>query len=387
MIADTIHEHLNEVKSLKIKSLIAKATTIEPTDTLAEVINKIIKNNCYDVFYLKDKTILSTNIRSLLNAKSINTMKVESFLYPIRHVTQNDSVQKAANIILHYRIREVPVVDKNKIVGVIAAKQIIKLLSTKDNRWIKANLIYTKNPITISFDESVSSARRVMTSKRIDHLPVLKNNKISQVLTSYHILEFIKPQEKQGRKAMVPKTEHLLEFKIGNIGSNRIPQCAPSDDLNKIINLMTKTNTTCCLVNLWGNLQGIITYRDILGLLASKVETKIPLYIVGMPEDQNSNLINSKFTKTLKRLQQVYSEIQEARVSIKQQRVGNRKEGIYEVNIMITTPHHSPLIHTSVGFDLSEVLEELGEKLLKTLSKKAKKRSKDSIRKISEKIF
>jgi len=376
MITDTIHAHMRDIQSTKIKSLVSKATTIEPTDTLAHVISKITKNKSYDVFYLKDKSVLSTNIRALLNAKNINNMKVEPFLYPIHHVTQNDSVQKAANIITHYRIREVPVVDKNRIIGVVTAKQIIKLLSSKDNKWIKANLIYTQNPITVPSSESISNARRIMTTKRIDHLPVLNQGKIKQVLTSYHVLQSIMPSEKQG------------ELKIGSTGSTRIPQCLASDDLNKVINSMLKADTTCCLVNLHDNLQGIITFRDILGLLASKLETPIPVYIVGMPEDQqNVNLISSKFGKTLKKLQQVYSEIHEARVSIKQQRTGNKKEGKYEVSIMIITPHHTPLIYHSVGFDLSEVLEDLSDKLLRVLSKRAKNRTKDSIRKIGLPIF
>lgn len=388
MITDTIHGHMKDIQSTKIKSLISKATVIESTDTLSHVINKITKNNSYDVFYLKDKKILSTNIRALLDAKNINTMKIDSFLYPIPHVTLNDSVQKVANIITHYRIREVPVVDKNKIIGAVTAQRIIKLLSTIDNKWIKASLIYTQNPITVSSDESISNARRIMTTKRIDHLPVLNQGKIKQVLTSYHILQSIMPSEKQGRKSIGLKTTRALEFKIGNIGSTRIPQCSANDDLNKIINSMLKANTTCCLVNLQGTLQGIITLRDILGLLASKLETPIPLYIVGMPDDQqNVNLISSKFSKTLKRLQQVYSEIHEARVSIKQQRSGNKKEGKYEVTIMIITPHHTPLIYNSVGFDLSEVLEDLSEKLLRNLSKRAKHRSKNSIRKIGLPIF
>ncbi len=87
MITDTIHAHMRDIQSTKIKSLISKATTIEPTDTLSHVISKITKDNSYDVFYLKDKNVLSTNIRALLNATSINDMKVEPFLYSIAHVT------------------------------------------------------------------------------------------------------------------------------------------------------------------------------------------------------------------------------------------------------------------------------------------------------------
>ena len=383
MITDTIHDHLKDVQSTKIKPLISKATVVAPSDTLSSVIGKISKSDAYDVFCLNGKSVSSTNIRTLLNAKNITTMSVEPFLYPIPHVTVDDTVQKVANIIAHYRIREVAVVQKNEIIGVVTAKSILRLLSSKDNRWIKANLIYTQNPITVSSEESLGNARRIMTQKKLDHLPVIKQGKIRQVLTSAHLLHSILPEESQGRKSMGSRTIHKLESNIGNIGSTRIPQCTPNDNLNTIVTSMLKTDTSCCLVNLWENLHGIITFRDILSLLASKIDAPIPLYIIGLPEDQkNSNLISKKFENTLKRLQNVYSEIQEARVSVKQQRSGNKKEGKYHVSIMITTSHHAPLIYNSVGFDLGQVLEELSQKLLKTLSKRAKRRSKTSIRKI-----
>jgi CBS domain-containing protein len=388
MITDTIHEHLKDFQSTKVKNIITKPTIIEPTETLSSVINKITRNKAYDVFCIHGKTTLSTNILSLLNAKNITTMKVEPFLSPVPYISPNDSIQKASHIMTHYRTREVPVVTKNKIIGVVTAKQILKLLSLKDNKWIKANLIYTQNPITVSSDESLSTAKRIMISKKIDHLPVINNDKIKQVLTSSHLIESIIPKESLGRFSKGANRIHKLESKIANTGSTRIPQCSPNDDLNKILKLMLKSDTTCCLVNLWDNLQGIITFKDVLGLLASKIETQIPLFIVGMPEDQkNSNLISSKFEKTLKRLQQTYSEIHEARVAIKKQRSGGKREGKFDVTIMITTSHHAPLIYKSVGFDLGEVLEELSQKLLRNLSKKAKQRSKTSIRKMGIPVF
>ncbi|MDH3824710.1 MAG: CBS domain-containing protein, partial [Nitrosopumilus sp.] len=388
MITDTIHEHLKDFQTTKVKNIITKPTIIDPTETLSSVINKIRKNKAYDVFCIHGKTTLSTNILSLLNAKNITSMKVEPFLSPVPYISPNDSIQKASHIMTHYRTREVPVVSKNKIVGVVTAKQILKLLSSKDNKWIKANLIYTQNPITISSDDSLSTAKRIMTNKKIDHLPVINNDKIKQVLTSSHLIESIIPKESLGRFSKGANRVHKLESQIGNIGSTRIPQCSPNDDLNKILKSMLKSDTTCCLVNLWDNLQGIITFKDVLGLLASKIETPIPLFIVGLPEDQqNSNLISSKFEKTLKRLQQTYSEIHEARVAIKKQRSGGKREGKFDVTIMITTSHHAPLIYKSVGFDLGEVLEELSQKLLRNLSKRAKQRSKTSIRKMGLPIF
>lgn len=112
------------------------------------------------------------------------------------------------------------------------------------------------------------------------------------------------------------------------------------------------------------------------------IEEDIPLYIVGIPKDEEHiPLISLKFSRILKRFQRVYSEIQEARVRIKKQRVGTKKQGKYEVTIRIKTPHHSPHIYTEIGFDISNAMEKLGQKLLRNLAQRAKHRDRKSIRK------
>lgn len=266
-----IYGHLRGIQNTKAKPLITKAVTVEPSDLIAGVIDKISKNNSYDVFYFNGKTTLSTNARLLLDAKNISKMNVESLLYSIPHIGPNDTIQKAAKIISDYRTREVPVVEKNKIIGAVSAKRILKLLSTKGNKLIKANMIYTKNPITISSEKHLSNAKKIMTTKRLDHLPVMNNGKIKQVLTPVHIIEYLTPQERQGNRSMGIRTIHKLEFEIGDIGSTRIPQCSPDDDLDKILNSMLKTDTSCCLVTHGDTLEGIITFRDILQLISKEI--------------------------------------------------------------------------------------------------------------------
>jgi len=385
MISDSIYDHFREISQTKIMPLVRPATIIEPSFTVSRVINELSNNNSYDAFCIEGKSLLTTNVRSLLVGKDIVDMNVKPFLYSIPYLTKKDIVQRAANIISHYRVRSVPVVDKSKIIGEVSAKSILKLLSQKNNKWIKANLIYTQNPITIPSDQSLSNARKLMSTKRIDHLPVVNKDKVRQVLTSYHLLHTINPLQSLGRKSRGVRRIRKLESKIGNLGSTRIPQCAPNDDLNFILDVMLRTDTTCCLVNLWDNLQGIITYRDILSLLAIKMEKDIPLYIVGMPEEQeNVDLITSKFNNTLKRIQKVYSEIQEAKISLKKRRSGskNKRGGMYDVSVMITTPHYHPFTFKEAGWDLSQVFETLSQRMLRRLSKRAKRRSKTSIRKI-----
>jgi predicted transcriptional regulator len=386
LITQTITEHLKDISNSQVGPHITPAIEIDPTSTVSQIINEISKNDVYDVFCIEGNSILTTNVRSLLAAKDIVDMKIRPFLNTITSLKKTDLIQKAANAIAHHRIREIPVVENNKIVGCITAKTLLELLSKKDNKWITANLIHTANPITIKSNESLGTARQLMTSKKIDHLPVIEKDIVKQVITSFHVLQTIIPQERLGKRSKGMKKIGKFEGRIGNIGSTRVPQCRPNDNLNTIIKNMLATNTTCCLVSLWDKLQGIITYRDILSLLAAKIESEIPLYVVGLPEEQkNVNLITSKFSNTLKRIQNVYSEIQEAKVSIKTQRSGskNKRGGKYDVSVMITTPHFAPFIFNESGWDLGQVFESLSQKMRRKLSKRAKRRFKPSIRKIA----
>ena len=144
---------------------------------------------------------------------------------------------------------------------------------------------------------------------------------------------------------------------------------------------MLKTNTTCSLVSVWETLHGIITYRDILSLLAAKIESQIPFYIVGLPEDaSNADIIISKFTNTLKRIQKVYGDVVEARATIKRQHIQGGRQ-LHEVSIRVTTPYKT-FMHSDSGWDLSQVFDYLNQRLLRKLSRRAKQRFKPSIRKV-----
>ncbi len=384
MITDTIYEHFEDVYNKKIDSLVKGTVTIDPSDRVSKVISKLSKSNTYGVFCQDKDRVLTTEIRTLLTVKAVAGTQVEQFLYPVPAVKKGDTVNDASNIMAHYRIREVPVVDKkNKLVGVVFAKDILKLMNKKDNKWIKASLIHTQNPITVSSRDSLGTARKLMNSKRIDHLPVIKNDKVSQVLTSYHILTNIPLEERLGKELVGQKKVRKFETPIGNIGTTRIQSCDAGDNLNTILTTMLKTDTSCCLVSMWDTLQGIITYRDILSLLAPKMESEVPLYIVGLPKYQrNTDLMVSKFKNTLQKIRKVYNQIQEARISIKQHRSGRKKEGKYEVTALIITPHKS-YNFKEVGFDLGNVVEQTNQKLMRSLAKRAKRRNKTSIRKVS----
>jgi CBS domain-containing protein len=381
MSLDVIHDHFSGIMNKKIDSLISKAVLVDPTSTVSEAIHTILHNNTFDAFCRENRVTLNVNTRDLLLGKDIVKMNVRSFLRPISSLQKGDTIEKAVNILTHNRIRSAPVVKDDQIIGVVSAKDILKLVSELDNKWIKANQIFTANPLVIESNTLLSTARMLMSNKRLDHLPVVKKDKIVQVLTSNHMLHTIIPSERVGRGDIGSNKMNRLESSVGNLGTNRMASCTPLDDLNHILDEMLHADTTFCLVSLWDNLQGIITYRDILNLLGTKVKSKVPLFIVGMPKDDNAGIIGEKFTKILDKLQRVYPDIQEAKVYVKKNH-GTGSRYNFEVSTTIITPHQRYMFSRS-GYDLSKVFDEISGRLMRLLSKRAKKRYKLSIRKVS----
>ena len=379
------HEYLKEIQKTSVENILHLPTIIDPSFSISKVIGIMSETDSYDVYSMKDSEVLTTNAREMLDVRDVSSTKVYSLLHRIRSLSKNDTIEKAATAMAHYRMRSFPVVDKNQIIGVVTAKSIVNLLSQQNLKWIRANSILTSNLIVLSNIESLAKARSVMMTKRIDHIPILHKGKVEHVLTSMHLLQALTPPQRIGSDQRGIDTLRRFESDIGNIGSTRVPQCNTNDSINTVMNAMLKTDTTCCLLTLWDNLHGIITYKDVLGLLFTKIPSEVPLYIIGMPDDAtNADIVKTKFQKIISNLIKVYPEVEESRTSIKTVHNPTSQRKHFEISVRIITPYKTHN-YTELGWDLSKIFDTLGRRIIRNLSQRSKKRWKTSIRKIDKK--
>lgn len=381
MSLDVIYEHMNKIMKTKVDSVMSEPTTIDPSMKASEVIANLLNSDTFDAFCRQKNSTFNVNIRDLLQSRDISRMEVAPFLHSIQSLSASDTIDKAVSIITHNRTRAAPVVKGDEIVGIVEAKNILKMVAELDNKWIKANQIFTPNPIVIDRQTPLATARKIMHNRRIDHLPVSNKDTISQVLTSHHLLQTIIPDERVGKRDIGSKMIRSLESAVGNLGTNRLPQCTPLDDLSTILETMLHANTTFCLVSLQSGLQGIITYRDILNLLVTREKSVVPLFIVGMPIEDNAEIIMDKFKKVLDRLAKVYTDIQEVRVYVKKIHGAKTRQN-YEVSVMLLTPIKRDSYSTS-NYDLSKAFAEISTIILRKLTQRAKHRDRFSIRKVA----
>jgi hypothetical protein len=138
---------------------------------------------------------------------------------------------------------------------------------------------------------------------------------------------------------------------------------------------MLNSGSSYSVVELMGEVQGIITYRDIVSLLGEKVgEANIPAFIIGLPEDPfEAELAKSKFDNIVRLLRKTTSpEIEEARCHIKLRDIeGERKR--YEVDVNIITPYRRHT-YTNMGWDLARMFDQMSDSLKKKIAHKRSRR-------------
>lgn len=107
-------------------------------------------------------------------------------------VNPNESVEKVAQLMVEKKVGSVLVYKDQKNLGIITKQNIIArvVLNCNDPCTVKAGDIATKNLITISSEETVKDALKLMSKYRIKRIPVINpvSNNLVGIITSYDIL-------------------------------------------------------------------------------------------------------------------------------------------------------------------------------------------------------
>ena len=115
-------------------------------------------------------------------------------------ITANASITDAVALMREKNLKRVPVVDGDKVVGILTQSDIQKVSPTKatslsifEINYLLSKLIVkdamTKNIITIESDSLLEEAAVIMRQNRIGTLPVVENGKLVGIITESDIFD------------------------------------------------------------------------------------------------------------------------------------------------------------------------------------------------------
>jgi len=135
------------------------------------------------------------------------------------------------------------------------------------------------------------------------------------------------PSQSVDKEGLVAQKRRRLDYPVAHIMEEPVATCNVNDPVSSVIDEMKRKAVAYTVATFWDEVQGIITYRDIIKLVAEESSTiDVPTYIVGLPEDPfDSEVATDKFQRTVEMLRRSYPDIMEARSIIKGGRVGGGK--------------------------------------------------------------
>ena len=108
-------------------------------------------------------------------------------------ISPDATVFDAIQLMDDKNVGALPVADKSRLIGIISErdytrKVILKGLSSKDT---PVRDIMTREVVTASPSDSIEDCMRVMTEKRVRHLPVLEGTKIIGIVSIRDVMTWV----------------------------------------------------------------------------------------------------------------------------------------------------------------------------------------------------
>ncbi|MCD6330790.1 MAG: CBS domain-containing protein [Thermoplasmata archaeon] len=251
---------------------IAKAISLfeeEETDTLVVMDGKEYKG----ILTQKD----------IVRAKIPPEAKVKNFVKHAPRVEPSSLVQEVARLMLESDIYHLPVFENSKLVGMIRDDDILRRVIEEEFGNEKIEKFMTKEPITVTPDESIGKVIRIFKERNISRLPVVENGKLVGIITVRDIMEkVVHPEDKPEYGEFIAEKKSYLKIPVKGIMADEPITMPPNATVKEVVEEMLKNGFGGMLICEDDKLVGIVTKKDLLEPIASYArEEKIFAQLAG----------------------------------------------------------------------------------------------------------
>lgn len=137
-----------------------------------------------------------TRIEDILRADSIKSMRLD----PAESIPASTRLRDVIAVMQKKRSSAVVIVDKERVVGIFTERDLLnRIVGLALNEDLPISDVMTANPRTLSLEDRIAEAIRLMTERGYRHIPLVdEKGKNVGLLAAKHIVEFIAehyPQE------------------------------------------------------------------------------------------------------------------------------------------------------------------------------------------------
>jgi CBS domain-containing protein len=190
---------------------------------------------------------------------------------PVITVTPKTTLTDARKITADHKIRALPVMDEERLVGIVTRRGLIRLdLSFLNEKAAEIEValpdetvgdVMTRNPLTVDPEFTVPKAARIMLENKITALPVMDKGHLVGILTNTDVLRFLLEGYGELKKRIL--VSECMTYEVITID--------PDSSLLQAHELMGTRRIRSLPVVEDGKLKGIVTRTDLMGADPSRL--------------------------------------------------------------------------------------------------------------------
>ena len=106
-------------------------------------------------------------------------------------VSADDTLHRAAELMVELRIGSVVVVEDDRPIGIITERDCVRLTAKAQEADAKAREVMTTPVITCESSKKVTEAFVIMAENKVNHLPITENGRLVGIVASRDLLRAI----------------------------------------------------------------------------------------------------------------------------------------------------------------------------------------------------
>jgi CBS domain-containing protein len=191
--------------------------------------------------------------------------KVKSLMRSAPRVEPNLSLSKAAKMMIQSGVRQLPVFEKERLVGFVTDENIIHGAVAQDWGSATVEQIMTKAPFTLDASRSVGAVLSLFREHDISHLPLMENGKVVGIVSTQDIVENVfQPNQRQTLGDIKGEKIQVLSIPAKGVMTSPVVTVTPETPLKEAERKMHSFNVHCLVVLAKERLVGIVTKTDFL---------------------------------------------------------------------------------------------------------------------------
>ena len=194
------------------------------------------------------------------------TTKVKTLMRPAPKVEPEFSLSKAAKMMIQSGARQLPVFEKEKLIGFVTDEQIIHGAVTQEWGSSPVGQIMTKAPYTLESTRSIGAVLSLFREHDISHVPIMESGNVVGIISTHDIIENIfQPNQRQTLGDIKGEKIQVLSIPAKGVMVSPVITISPETSLKNAESKMHDLNIHCLVVlAAKDRLVGIVTKLDFL---------------------------------------------------------------------------------------------------------------------------